>query len=435
MYEIIKKKRDGLELTAGEINSLVQGVVSGEIPDYQVAAWLMAVYFRGMSPAETAALTSAMVASGDTLDLQGIRGTIVDKHSTGGVGDKTTLVLAPLVAAAGVPVAKVSGRGLGHTGGTLDKLECFPGIKLSLSPAQFISQVNQVGVAVVGQTANLVPADKLLYALRDVTATVDSIPLIAASVMSKKLAAGAGAMVLDVKTGSGAFMPELHQARGLAQAMVDIARRHNRRAVALITDMSQPLGQTVGNALEVREAIGALCGEGPTDLTELCLALGAEMLALAGVAPSAAEAKGILAGILASGAALQKLAQMVEAQGGDPSYVYDARLLPRAPVCHEVVLAEPGYVSAIDALEVGLTAMRLGAGRQSKDDQIDHAVGVEILHKTGNYAASGEAVALVHARSASQAREAARRLSQAFQIGPDPVPVARPLVIERICGV
>jgi pyrimidine-nucleoside phosphorylase len=435
MYEIIRRKRDGLELTTGEINRLVEGIASGAIPDYQVAAWLMAVYFRGMSSAETAALTSAMVTSGETLDLSGVQGVIVDKHSTGGVGDKTTLVLAPLVAAAGVPVAKMSGRGLGHTGGTLDKLECFPGIRLSLSPEQLTAQVNEIGIAITGQTADLVPADRLLYALRDVTATVDSVPLIAASVMSKKLAVGADAVVLDVKTGSGAFMKEIRQARELAQAMVDIALRHGRRAVALVTDMSQPLGRAVGNALEVKEAIGALRGEGPADLTELCLALGAEMLVLAGAAPNLAGARETLAQVLASGAALKKLAQMVAAQGGDPSFIHGCGVLPCGPECHEVLLHEPGFVSSIDALAVGLVAMRLGAGRQSKADQIDHAVGVEILRKTGDYVAPGEVVALVYARSASQAAEAAQRLSRAFQLTPEPPAAPGSLVLERIADL
>jgi pyrimidine-nucleoside phosphorylase len=433
VLEILAKKRDGMELHTDEIRSFVQGLVSGQIPDYQVAAWLMAVYFSGMSSTETSALTAAMVESGDRIDLSDIPGIKVDKHSTGGVGDKTTLVLAPLVAAAGVPIAKISGRALGHTGGTLDKLESFPGFEAELSPESFISQVNRIGLAIAGQTANLVPADKLLYALRDVTATVNSVPLIAASIMSKKLAAGADALVLDVKTGSGAFMPELNRAQELARVMVDIARNHGRKAVAVITDMSQPLGRGVGNVLEVREAIAALRGQGPEDLSELCLVLGAEMLVLAGKADYRVDARKTLEEIMASGAALHKLAQMVEAQGGDASFVYDDSRFPLAPVRLKVVLSKAGYISAIDTKEIGLTAMQLGAGRQTKTDRIHHSVGLEVLCKVGSRVLSDETVAIVHARSVPEASEAVQRLKGAFQVSELPTaPLS--LVLDRLAA-
>lgn len=431
IYEVLQKKRDGQELSAQEIKFLIDGVVSGDVPDYQVAAWLMAVYFRGMSQEETSALTAAMAASGDILDLSDIPGVKVDKHSTGGVGDKTTLVLAPMVAAAGVPVAKMSGRALGHTGGTIDKLESFPGLQVALPREQFVAQVKRIGLAIAGQTANLAPADKLLYALRDVTATVDSIPLIAASVMSKKLASGADAFVLDVKTGSGAFMQKADQARELARIMVDIAARHGKRAAAIITDMSQPLGQAVGNILEVREAIAALRNEGPPDLTELCLVLGAQMLVLAGRTANIDQARQLLQKTLASGQALEKLAQMVEAQGGDPTPVYNSDLLPQAAVRRAVTLQSSGYVQSINALEIGLTAMHLGAGRQSKLDNIDLTVGVELTRKVGDYTNAGDCVAVVHANTTGQAAEAARRVAHAFTLNEAPVAI-HPLVIDSI---
>jgi pyrimidine-nucleoside phosphorylase len=383
IYELLLKKRNGHELTETEIDQLIAGMLSGEIPDYQIAAWLMTVYFQGMTDRETYALTQAMAASGETLDLSAIPGVKVDKHSTGGVGDKTTLVLAPLVAACGVPVAKMSGHALGHTGGTLDKLASFPGLQTALTREHFIKQVQEIGVAIAGQTGRLAPADKQLYALRDATATVDSIPLIAASVMSKKLAAGCDAMVLDVKVGKGAFMQEPDDARELARLMVSIAQQHGKQAVAVITDMSQPLGSAIGNALEVKEAIATLRDQGPADLKELCLRLGSQMLLLANRTDNVTEAEQLLNDALSSGAALYKLAQMVTRQGGAADYVYHPELLPQAPICREVLPSGTGYVQSIDTLALGLTAMDLGAGRGSKESSIDLSVGLEILVKIG----------------------------------------------------
>jgi len=426
-YELIQKKRDGGELTAGEISAILAGYVAGEIPDYQMSAFLMAVYFRGMSSRETADFTLAMVRSGETLDLGAIRGTKVDKHSTGGVGDKTSLVLIPLVAAAGAPVAKMSGRGLGHTGGTIDKLESIPGFRTQLDTRAFIDQVNRVGCAIVVTTNELVPADKKLYALRDVTATVDSLPLIASSVMSKKIAGGSDAIVLDVKTGSGAFMKTLDGARELAQAMVGIGAQVGRRTTALITDMDQPLGRAVGNALEVAEAIETLRGDGPLDLRELCLELGAQMVTLAGVARSAGEGKDLLMKILDDGSALAKFAQLVDAQGGDRRVVDDSRRLPAAPVRIAVEAPSSGVVAAVDAQAVGLAAMGLGAGRATKDDRIDPAVGVVLVRKVGDPVRDGEPLADVHAPDRARAAEAGRRIQAAYRIAAR-APAPRPLI-------
>ncbi|MBI2247923.1 MAG: pyrimidine-nucleoside phosphorylase [Armatimonadetes bacterium] len=416
-YELIQKKRDGGELTAEEIEALLKGYLSGEIPDYQMSALLMAVFFRGMTAQETTALTMAMVRSGETLDLRAIRGTKVDKHSTGGVGDKTSLVLIPLVAAAGVPVAKLSGRGLGHTGGTLDKLESIPGFTTELSAEAFVSQVNRIGCAIAGQAADLVPADKKLYALRDVTATVDSIPLIAASVMSKKITAGSDAIVLDVKTGSGAFMKTLDGSRNLAKTMVAIGNAAGRRTVAVISDMAQPLGMTVGNALEVREAIETLRDGGPDDLRELCVTLGAQMLVLAGIAVSEEDAKARLERLLSDGEARAKFREMVRAQKGDPACVDDPERLPKASVIEPAPAPSSGVVVAIDAERIGLAAMALGAGRAKKDDVIDPAVGIVLRKKVRDAVSEGEVLAAVHAADRRRAGEAVARVQAAYAIG------------------
>jgi len=428
-YDLIQKKRDGGVLTREELDALVGGYVRGEVADYQMSAFLMAVFFRGMTPEETAEFTMAMVRSGEQLDLSAIRGVKVDKHSTGGVGDKTSLVLIPLVAAAGAPVAKLSGRGLGHTGGTIDKLEAIAGFRAELSSEQFIEQVNRIGCAIAAQTARLVPADKQLYALRDVTATVDSVPLIAASVMSKKIAGGSDAIVLDVKTGSGAFMKTLEAARELARTMVGIGKAVGRRTVAVISDMDQPLGRAVGNALEVREAIETLRGEGPEDLRELCLALGAQMLLLAGVVQTPAQARARLEGVLDRGEALARFREMVRAQGGDPAVADHPSRLPAAPVVAPAHSPGNGSVEAIDAGAIGLAAMALGAGRARKEDVIDPAAGVVLRKKVGDAVRQGETLAEVHAADAARAEAAVARVVAAYTIAARRPP-RRPLIHE-----
>ncbi|MBD2869592.1 pyrimidine-nucleoside phosphorylase [Paenibacillus arenilitoris] len=413
--DLIQKKRDGGELTASELTYLIDGYSRGDIPDYQLSAWAMAVFFRGMTPRETAALTLAMANSGDQVDLGPISGIKVDKHSTGGVGDKTTLIVAPLVAAAGVPVAKMSGRGLGHTGGTIDKLESIEGFRTELSRERFMNQVNEIGLSVIGQSGNLAPADKKLYALRDVTATVESIPLIASSVMSKKIASGADAIVLDVKTGSGAFMKTLAQSEQLAKAMVDIGTEVGRKTAAVISDMDQPLGFAIGNALEVRESIETLKGNGPNDLTELCLTLGAHMVQLGGLASSVEEAKEMLRGKIENGEALAKFKAFVAAQGGDASIADDPSRLPQAPHTVEVKAEQSGYVSAIEAEQLGLAAMLLGAGRETKDAPIDYAVGVTLRMKVGDPVEAGATLAVLHVREQGEAaREVAERVRAAY---------------------
>ncbi len=429
--EIIDRQRRGLELTAEAIRDLVIGYVRGEVPDYQVAAWLMAVCLRGMTPRETADLTRAMVDSGETADLGSIPGRKVDKHSTGGVGDKTTLVLAPLVAACGVPVAKMSGRGLGHTGGTLDKLQSIPGVTVSLSRDRFLAQVREIGLAVAGQTADLVPADGLLYALRDVTATVDSVPLIASSIMSKKIAGGADAIVLDVKVGSGAFMRSYEEALELARAMVRIGEEVGRPTVAVLTNMDEPLGRAVGNALEVAEAVETLSGHGPADLVELCLSLAGEMLSLVGAAGDAAEGAAAASTALRTGKALAKLEAMVRAQGGDPRDLRRPGGLPAAPVVAEVPAPEEGHVAGIDAREIGLVAMGLGAGRARKGETVDPAVGLVLRKKVGDAAKAGEPLGLVHARSAPAAEAAVRRVAAAYRVVRERVR-PRPLLLARV---
>ncbi|CAM3780718.1 pyrimidine-nucleoside phosphorylase [Cohnella lubricantis] len=426
--DMIRKKRIGEEMTDAEIRFLVDGVVKGTIPDYQAAAWAMAVCFTGMTARETASLTMAMAESGDLVDLSGIRGVKVDKHSTGGVGDKTTLILAPLVASCGVPIAKMSGRGLGHTGGTIDKLESIAGFRTELSREEFFSQVNEIGAAVIGQSGNIAPADKKLYALRDVTGTVDSIPLIASSVMSKKIAAGADAILLDVKFGSGAFMKTAEDAIALAEAMVAIGTEVGRNTIAAITDMDQPLGRNIGNALEVREAIDVLRGEGPSDLRELCLALGSHMLVLGGKSAGEADARAMLEQAIASGAALRKLAQLIAAQGGDPAVAEQPELLPRAAAQVRVVSSRDGYVHGIDAEEIGVAAMRLGAGRAAKEDKIDFAVGLELVAKRGDRVGQGDTLAILHARADDETAASAReQVLAAYAIESEP-PEATPLI-------
>lgn len=420
-YDIILKKRNGQELSSDEISALINGYVSGEVTDYQMAAWAMAIFFQGMTVRETADLTMAMVRSGEQVDLSGIEGIKVDKHSTGGVGDKTTLILGPLVAAAGVPVAKMSGRGLGHTGGTIDKLEAIPGFNTALPKDKFIDSVNRIKIAIGGQTGNLAPADKKLYALRDVTATVDSIPLIASSVMSKKIAAGADAIVLDVKTGSGAFMKSVDQAIALAEAMVSIGSQVGRRTVALISDMDQPLGYTVGNALEVKEAIACLRGQGPKDLTELCLALGSQMVFLAGKAETPVKAREQLENILYQGRGLEKFKEMVGNQGGDISCVNDPDKLPAGRHAIPVKAANPGYVTGIQAEQIGIAAMTLGAGRETKESKIDLAVGIKLEKKVGDRVESDETLAVLYLNDESKAQRAAELILQAYTISDKPV--------------
>jgi pyrimidine-nucleoside phosphorylase len=415
-YDIIYKKREGQKLTKDELEFLIKGYVEGNIPDYQISAWAMAVFFQGMDAEETANLTMLMAESGDMIDLSPIQGVKVDKHSTGGVGDTTTLILAPLVASAGIPVAKMSGRGLGHTGGTIDKLESIPNFNTSLSIDEFFDNVNKHGVAVMGQTGNLTPADKKLYALRDVTATVESIPLIASSIMSKKLAGGADAIVLDVKTGNGAFMKDFENAKKLAEAMVSIGKNLGRDTAAYITDMNQPLGNAVGNALEVKEAIKTLKGEGPEDLTELCVELGAAMLQLAGKTEDLEEGKKILRENLKNGKALAKFAEMITAQGGNAKVVADLSLLPTAADRFEVKAEKDGYVSEIKALDVGVAAMILGAGRENKESKIDLAVGLELKKKKADRVSKGDTLAVLHYNDRKNLEEAKSKLLSAYTI-------------------
>ncbi|GFN30578.1 pyrimidine-nucleoside phosphorylase [Paenibacillus xylaniclasticus] len=430
--DLIQKKRNGSTLSYDEIVFLINGYCKGEIPDYQMSAWAMAVYFQGMTKKETADLTMAMAYSGDTVDLSPIRGMKADKHSTGGVGDKTTLIVAPLVAAIGVPVAKMSGKGLGHTGGTIDKLESIPGLRTELAREAFFDQVNEIGIAVVGQSGNLTPADKKLYALRDVTATVESIPLIASSVMSKKIAAGADAIVLDVKTGSGAFMKSLEDSEQLAQAMVDIGTEVGRKTAAIISDMDQPLGFAIGNALEVKEAVLTLRGEGPKDLEQLCLTLAAHMAVLTGRTATIKEANVLLEEALRSGAALAKFRAFVAAQGGDPSVIDDPERLPQAEAEIAVTAAEDGWVTAIQAEQLGVAAMKLGAGRAAKDDPIDYAVGITLKKKVGDPVRAGETLAELHVRRGAVDIDAiANETREAYKIGREQ-PKLRPLLLSVV---
>ena len=416
MYDIIQHKRDNKELSGEEIQFFVKEYTAGNIPDYQAAALAMAIFFNGMTPEETAALTLAMAHSGDVMDLTPIKGVKVDKHSTGGVGDKTSLVLGPMVAALGVPVAKMSGRGLGHTGGTIDKLESFPGLQTGIPEQEFFDNVNRIGIAIAGQTGNLAPADKKLYALRDVTATVESIPLIASSIMSKKIAAGADVIVLDVKVGSGAFMKDEESAVKLADTMVRIGDTVGKKTMAVVSDMDEPLGYAVGNALEVKEAIDTLAGNGPQDLYELCLELGSHMVAGAGKAQNCAEAKEMLAGTIKDGSALRKLAELVEAQGGNPEAVYDTELLPKASIEYEYRADTKGYVSRIVCDIVGTSAMVLGGGRENKDSVIDLSVGIVLEAKKGAYVHKGDVLARFYANDENKLSDAVKRFADAYVI-------------------
>lgn len=419
MYDLIIKKRNGNELTTEEINYFVDKYSNGEIPDYQVSALLMAIFFQKMNGRETADLTMAMVNSGDTLDLSEINGVKVDKHSTGGVGDTTTLVLGPMVAALGVPVAKMSGRGLGHTGGTIDKLESFKGFSVEIPRKQFIDNVNHIKIAVGGQTGELAPADKKLYALRDVTATVDNVSLIASSIMSKKIASGADCIVLDVKVGEGAFMKTPEAAHELASEMVSIGTNVGRRTVAIISDMDQPLGLAIGNALEVEEAINALKGNGPEDLLELCLTLGSYMVTMAGVADNVEIAREMLQNTISSGAAISKLKEFVIAQQGDASCIDDTNLLPKAKYVIPVISDEEGYVEKIHAESIGLIAMELGAGRATKESIIDLAVGIVLNKKRGDKVSKGDILAYIHSNDESNIEKAKQDVLNNYVISLD----------------
>lgn len=430
MYDIIAKKRDGGTLTQEEICFFVKGYTEGTVPDYQASALLMAIYLNGMTAQETAQLTAAMAGSGDMVDLSAISGVKADKHSTGGVGDKTTLVVAPIVAACGVKMAKMSGRGLGHTGGTLDKIEAIPGCTVSLTPQQFFRQVNEIGLAVIGQTGNLAPADKKLYALRDVTATVSCVPLIASSIMSKKLASGSDCILLDVKTGNGAFMKTLEDSIELAKAMVEIGEHNGRRTAALITDMDVPLGHLVGNSLEVQEAAETLMGKGPQDLLLVCKALATNILVLAGKG-SAEQCRAMVDKALASGAALEKLCLMVQAQGGDAAYIRAPHTLPRAKHERRVLCETEGYLCAMDTEKIGISAVLLGAGRETKESVIDPAAGLRIEKKTGEKVAPGDVLAVLYAEDEAKFAAAEAEYRSALTFGaeaPAPIPLVYALV-------
>ena len=430
MYDVIKKKRDGDALSSEEIRAFVEGYSKGDIPDYQAAALCMAIFFRGMSDEETTELTLAVRDSGERLDTSRIKGLRVDKHSTGGVGDKTSLVVAPIVASLGLTVAKMSGRGLGHTGGTIDKLEAIPGFCTGLPVDEFERIVNETGIAIVGQSATLAPADKMLYALRDVTATVDSMPLIASSIMGKKLAADDDCIVLDVKTGSGSFMKDLEDSRTLAKLMVAIGKRAGKRISALITDMDRPLGYAVGNSLEVVEAIEALQGKGPKDLVELSLALASQILFLADKG-TLEECRAIAQDAITSGKALDTFAQMVKAQGGDPEYIYHPEKFATAPYSREVKVSESGYIASVDTEKYGLASLLLGAGRNTKEDEIDLSAGYMIQKKTGDYVNAGDTLAVLYTSNEALLDAAERTLLNATTITAE-APKKRPLIFEVI---
>jgi pyrimidine-nucleoside phosphorylase len=426
--ELIQRKRDGGDLTSEELNELMLGYARDEVPDYQMAALCMAIYFRGLTSTETYAMTKAMIATGETVDLRSALGRkVVDKHSTGGVGDKTSIAVGPIIAACGVPFAKMSGRGLGHTGGTLDKLESIPGFRVELSTEEFVTQVREAGMAIIGASANLVPADKKLYALRDVTATVDNYSLIAASIMSKKIAGGAEAIVIDAKVGDGAFMKSIEDARALAEAMLDLGQRADREVVCLLTDMNRPLGRAVGNALEIREAIATVRGEGPPDFLELVLAACSRLLAVSDLGIDEGEGRVRAVQAIADGSALEAYERWIRAQGGDP----DESALPTAPVVRELPADRDGYVSDLGAVAVGQAALHLGAGRRTKDDAIDHSVGIVCLLKPGDRVAKGETLAEIHAATEADADEAAHEMQAAYAFADEPPP-SRPVVLEVI---
>ena len=429
MVDLITKKQQGKSLTTEEIQTMIKEYTAGEIPEYQMSAMLMAIYFKDMDDREKSDLTMSIVHSGEEIDLSAIKGVKVDKHSTGGVGDTTTLVLAPLVASLGVPIAKMSGRGLGHTGGTIDKLESIPGFHVELTQEKFIELVNENKVAVIGQSGNLTPADKKLYALRDVTGTVDSIPLIASSIMSKKIAAGADAIVLDVKTGAGAFMKTTEDARLLAHAMVQIGNRVGRNTMAVISDMSQPLGFAIGNALEVKEAIDTLNGKGPADLLDLCLTLGSQMVHLAGIGKDLDEARSLLEESIENGKALEKFKTFIASQGGDISVIDNPELLPKADYQIDVLANKDGFVSEIIADELGIAAMMLGAGRATKESEIDLAVGIVLHKKVGDAVKKGEALLTIHTNK-EEVPEVEQKIWEGITIADSATPI--PLIHEVI---
>lgn len=421
MYDLIMKKRNGESLSREEIEYMIKEYTADRIPDYQISAMMMAIYFQGMNAQETVALTMAMAHSGDMMDLSAITGTKVDKHSTGGVGDKTSIALTPMVAACGVKIAKMSGRGLGHTGGTIDKLESFAGFSTGITEEHFVRQVNEIGVSIMGQTADIAPADKKLYALRDVTATVDNMSLIASSIMSKKLASGADAIVLDVKTGSGAFMKQEKDSFALAKEMVTLGNMAGRKTIAVVSDMDQPLGRAVGNALEVEEAIATLRGEGPEDFTQLCMTLGSYMLVAGGAASDEDDARKKLHRVIEDGSALKKLADFVQSQGGDAKAVYDTSYLPKAAIVEDIVSPKSGYVSKIDCDEIGICSLILGGGRETKDSEIDLSVGLILHKKVGDSVAEGESLAVIYANDYEKLAVARERFLNAYHFSDQPV--------------
>lgn len=433
MYDLIIKKRNGGALSDEEIKYMIAEYTAGNIPDYQMSAMMMAIYFQGMSAEETVALTMAMAHSGEMLDLSSIGGIKVDKHSTGGVGDKTSIALTPMVAACGVKIAKMSGRGLGHTGGTIDKLESFEGFTTGITTEHFVKQVNEIGVSIMGQTMDIAPADKKLYALRDVTATVDNMSLIASSIMSKKLASGADAIVLDVKTGSGAFMKKEADAFALAKEMVTLGNKAGRHTIAVVSDMDQPLGHAVGNALEVEEAIATLRGEGPEDFTQLCMTLGTYMLIAGGVADNEAAAGQMLSDVIKNGSALSKLADFVAAQGGNAKAVYDTSLLPEASVQEEILSEQTGYVKKIDCDEIGICSLILGGGRETKESVIDLSVGLVLHKKVGDFVRAGESLATIHANDREKMEAARERFLKAYHFDakqPESLPFIKGIIRE-----